>query len=384
MYTCRSKYLRTIKKGKRTGKKVQMTEGTTNTICVNDVLSGPASYIARTTDYTYGSVSVATGLDYQSAKIDCSNSTTTALFAELLMEKVFKITNDGAYTNFASYTPSSKTESGTTTYVQIPNIAESGTPVYTHLAGTIFSFKCNYGGSTAKGSTISSFNVAIFLEEVYKEDGNLLNKVNIEFREEEPLMQTIISTNGTVYDFKKGVKLSEFGKFIEQSTTKPPNGYVKYHSMPPTNMSIGVSNEPVTTTDQLVPVNENVRYTTTTGGDEPSTKGTTYFTGYIVIGGFNDENVSSKTDVDGLIGCKPYLTIIHVDKLAELKTTFASITDSTGLMFTKLDNLNIKTAKENIPSSSVFETVFTDEFTSGATLNDSDANFYVLSSLKTT
>ena len=368
-----------------------MTEGTTNTICINDVLSGPAAYIARTTDYTYGTASVAEDLKYDTAKIDCSNSTTTELFAELLMEKVFKITNDGAYTSFASYTPSSKTESGTTTYVQIPNIAESGTPVYTHLAGTIFSFRCNYAGNDVKKSTASSFNVAIFLEEVYKEDGDLLNKVNIEFREEEPLMQTIISTNGTVYDFKKGVKLSDFGKFIEQSTTKPPNGFVKYHSMPPTNMSIGVSNQPVTTTDQLVPVGEDeneIKYTTTTTStDVESTNGTTYFTGYIVIGGFNDkDNIASADTVNKLIACKPYLTIIHVDKLATLDTKFTSITGSSGLMFTNLSNAKIKTVHENIPSSSIFETVFTDEFigTNQTDLDstNSDANFYVLDALK--
>ena len=372
------------------------SEGTTNTIYINDVLSGPAAYIARSTNYTYGTASVAT--TYQSSEIKCSNSTSTALFAQLLMDKVFKIENSGVYTNFAeSYAQSTSKSTSTegtitTNYIKLANIGTTESSDYTHLAGTILSFKCNYEGNSAKNSTASSFNVAIFLEEVYDSstDHKLVNKIDIDFREEEPFLQTILSTSGNARRFKKGVKLSDFSKFIEQwkgtGENATPNGYVRYHSMEPTNMSIGVNTHTKTGSANFSVNYENMYTTTTT---KPTDVQSTYFTGYIVIGGFNKKPGTDDNTVDKLIECRPYLTIIHVDKLAKIDTTFTSINNSLNLMFIKLSEDSILTVKENIPSNSVFEKVFTEEFVStsdpqsATDLNsESEANFYVLKVLE--
>ena len=195
--------------------------GGVNTLCFNDVVTGPAEYIQRTDGWDYPAAdSVSDASKYSVTKIPCNNSTSADTFAEFVMEKVFKITNSGAYTNFSDSYTKYDTATG---YITMPTYGTDNTK--THLAGTILSFQCNLNRISARSVEPSSFNVAILLEEVFKDDKTtIINKANIELRDTEPLIKTISDVNGVVYDIKKGVKVSDFSKFIEQwDNTKDQN-----------------------------------------------------------------------------------------------------------------------------------------------------------------
>lgn len=373
--------------------------GGVNTLCFNDVVTGPAEYIQRTENWEYTAVSVSDASKYSVTKIPCNNSTSADAFAEFVMEKVFKITNSGAYTNFSDSYTEYKTGSGAdTSYITMPTYNAATGVTKTHLAGTILSFQCELPEKTTNSTVASKFNVAILLEEVFKDDKTLINKANIELRDTEPLIKTISDVNGVVYDIKKGVKVSDFSKFIEQwdndknKNDKIPTGYIRYNSIAPSNQSIGIDDDAVKTPEADNLNLNNMKYGTQTTA--PDDSGTTYFTGYIVIGGFNKE---TKKTVDGssvditdpteLLSCRPYITILRVEKSAVLKNTSTTIANCENMLFKDITGSTIATNPistgsgnyYNIPSYSLFNTTFASLCnTSGCTIS---SNYYVLRDL---
>ena len=362
-----------------------------NIIYFNDVLTGPATYLRFKSDYDpYGSSNVADDYKYDGNKINVQYNTSNELFSQFLMEKVFKLVGSGdgtpLYKSFSeSYTPDKEGNANGTTYV---------TPKDGHLAGTILAFQCEIPADTGENAILdkSKFNVAIVIEETYNADGDLTSKVDFEMRESEPLAQSVIDTTGTVYIFKKGVKLSDVGEIALEKKKDAPTGYVEYNGIAPTNMSKGIeeSSNPSNSSGILIPDDGKYSEKTT----KPSNAITTYFTGYIVIGGFYKDPEGQDTDgqdpdgqdpVDKIVDCKPYITILRVEKSASITTNYTALIGSE-IMFESI-NINensgtIKTQIKNVPSHSVFESVFTVKFSgvNGKQCKGS-MNYYVLNSM---
>ena len=92
------------------------------------------------------------------------------LFAEYLMEKVFKITTEydsnKVYDDFNSYV----SIVGDGDYYELPSIN-------TLLAGTLLSYQIETSSSSVDKF---NFNIAILLEEVYDSNGEIINSINLE------------------------------------------------------------------------------------------------------------------------------------------------------------------------------------------------------------
>lgn len=348
-----------------------------NIIYFNDVLTGPATYLRFKSNINpYGSYYVATS--YDSSKINVQYNTSNELFSKFLMEKVFKLVGsvDGTplYKSFSeSYTPDKKDND----YVSLP---QSG-----HLAGTILAFQCEIPADTGENAILdkSEFNVAIVIEETYDADGNLTSKVDLEMRESEPLAQSVTDTTGTVYIFKKGVKLSDVGEIALEKKKGTPTGYVEYIGIAPTNMSKGIEESSNQSNSSGIKIpGDTGKYSkkTTVPGDDVET----YFTGYIVIGGFNKDTQGQNT-VDKIADCKPYITILRVEKSASITTNYTALINS-GIVFQSIDTNEtsgaIKTQSENVPFYSVFKTVFVDMLSIGNGKEcKGSMNYYVLNSM---
>ena len=358
----------------------------TDDIYFTDELTGPATYLQLKSSDPYDSCSVASDYTYSSNKIEVKYNTSNALFSEFVMEKVFKLVNPEGqtlYSNFStSYIPNTANSKG-----EYVNPAANGGG---HLAGTILAFQCTVAADDVVKEA-SPFNVAIVIEETYDTDGKTISKVDLKMRESEPLAQSIIDTNGTVYVFKKGTKLSEVGRIaLEQWNGDPPtpNGYVHYNLIVPSNMSKDIKKSSSEVSQIKMPDDTN-KYAW--GDSAPSGEASTHFTGYIVIGGFHD-NTSNKDTVDDIVGCKPYITILRVEKSAVIKTdNTALVTNGTnGIMFDSINinnaSGNIKTQDKNVPSYSVFKTLFTDNLKATSENPNGKAckgsmNFYVLNEM---
>lgn len=203
-------------------------------------------------------------------------------------------------------------------------------------------------------------------------------------RESEPLAQSVTDTTGTVYIFKKGVKLSDVGEIALEKKKDTPTGYVEYNGIAPTNMSKGIeeSSNPSNSSDIKIPgdTGKYSKKTTVPGGDVE-----TYFTGYIVIGGFYKDPEEQDTDgqdpVDKIVNCKPYITILRVEKSVPITTNYTALNESE-ILFEKIDtNEKIKTQRTNVPFYSVFETVFVDNLSNDGKQCTGSMNYYVLNSM---
>lgn len=289
-----------------------------------------------------------------------------SLFAEYLMEKVFKITtkynNGNVYTNFdESYI---NIIGGSNNHYELPSINN----IKTLLAGTLFSYQIERYSSTNPTNNFY-LNAALLLEEVYDNSGEIINSINLELRQKEPLMSNITSCNGTVYNFKEGVKLSDFANYIEQgkNSNAAPYGYVNYHSLLPTNLSINNANlnTYVENTNFIKNAGNIYKNESVSFPSGENDKYTTNFTGYLVIGGFYNNTVLFNK-VDEIEKCKPYFTIIRIVRSSPFQIKYDSqngifeIT-SDGLLFRKItsDYFNTITNqgdnKWNIPYQSVLD-----------------------------
>ena len=345
-----------------------------NIIYFNDVLTGPATYLRFKSNINpYGSFNVATS--YNSSKIDVQYNTTNELFSKFLMEKVFKLVGsvDGTplYKSFSeSYTPDKKDND----YVSLP---QSG-----HLAGTILAFQCEIPADTGDNAVLdkSEFNVAIVIEETYDTNG-LVSKVDLEMRESEPLAQSVTDTTGTVYIFKKGVKLSDVGEIALEKKKDAPTGYLEYNGIAPTNMSKGIEDSSNQSNSSGINIPDVGKYSKKT--TMPSNAITTHFTGYIVIGGFHEDTEGQNT-VDKIADCKPYITILRVEKSASIETNYTALINS-GIVFKSIDtnenSKTIKTKSTNVPLYSVFKTVFVDMLSNDGKECTGSMNYYVLNSM---
>ena len=305
-----------------------------NTTCFNNKLSDFVNYFntsQNSVNTKFDGVSINSSLkDGTNIKTIHPNNVpfynvSPNLFAEYLMEKVFKITtkykdeNNVYYNVYDNFNNSYVSIVGGNYYYQLPEIES----LNNLLAGTLFSYQIERYDSTTPTNTFY-LNAAILLEEVYDQSyfdaGRLINSINLELRQKEPLMNNITSCNGTVYNFKQGVKLSDFANYIEQginnntSNNAAPYGYVNYHSLLPTNLSInnGDLNTYVENENFIFEDNTGKKIYKKINGSPSSTdlNSTCSFTGYLIIGGFYNDTIGK--DASQLNDCKPYLTIIRI------------------------------------------------------------------------
>lgn len=297
-------------------------------------------------DYLYDKTEVELGKDNASTNYSLSND----LFEDFLLNHVFRVYKSGGdnaaaatTTDYTADTDSSKDPVERIEPAKITLSSEDGAqPVKTHLAGTLFTY------NVINSSTKVNFNCALLMEETFKDNGTSISKVDIELRMTEPLMQTLISTTGNVYDFKKTVKISDFMDNLEQVDEVPtdPNikynkGFFQFRMMEPTNMSVAkdsVSTTPISTpTSPTLGTGESL-YTINTDVGSPKAPpaidatsftgdkftAVTNFTGYFIMCTFG-ESVKGITTSNGLLSKKPYLTIIRIVNSRVVNTQFSSI-----------------------------------------------------------
>ena len=265
-------------------------------------------------------VSVAQEYEYASIAAECTHTTSNDLFAQFLMDHVLRIKDsvggEAVYTTFAeSYAPVV-----TDTRIVVPpefNL-ENGEKKRAYLAGTMFLF-------TFKNDSGINFNAAVIADSVLNADRDEINSIRMELREKEPLMQSVRDTNGTSYIFKSGVKVSDLDSILEQwknngDENDVPIGYKKYNSIAASNVSTSVvSIETLENSNNFLPSEENIRYTieTTSAGQEYETE--YYQSVYLILGAFNKET-DSVTSADGLVDCRPYITVMRLPAYYETKT----------------------------------------------------------------
>lgn len=235
----------------------------------------PLDDVSYSSDYAHNKIHVQTRYN-----VSCD------LFRRFITEKVFKVSGGDNYvtghTDNSFYT------------------SDTG-----HLAGTFLSWEI--GGN---GDAVYPLNIGILIEETLNNNGATTSKVGIELREQEPLMQTIIDCTGKVYDFKGGVKFSDFKKFINQ--TKGSDNLVKYDVLHPTNVynksSTGDGSDE--NGKDVITVGK-YRISTLDDGTFDSKRFTTIMRGYLILCSFvnNTENIEN---VDKLLTCKPVITVIRI------------------------------------------------------------------------
>ena len=101
----------------------------------------------------------------------------------------------------------------------------------TDLAGTIYVSTIKISGLDVEDSYI---NVAYVIEST---TSPVTSRVDVKLKHDNPLMQSIVDCNGTVHDFKKGVTLSDFSKYISSTTDPEYNEIVNLDGLTPTNIS---------------------------------------------------------------------------------------------------------------------------------------------------
>ena len=309
---------------------------TTNILYTQDKLTTLASYFNRD-PYDYYDVSVNSEYSYENTCSQVKWNIDNDKFKDFLMENVFKVTYksyDNEEIKEAEYVKGINfiEEDDSYNYNSFNNyykIYSNKNEIKTHLAGTLFTSQiyCN---------SDNSFNLGILFEETYETNGELLSKVKVELRNEEPLMQSIVDCNGKVYDFKRGVKLSDFSKFLEQKTEGTPTGYVDFNSIAPSNLSKGISkNESINLDYYLTPNIDNFHYELDDNSgnviDVEDQKIVTCFNGYIVFCSFLDDPLDENNQDKTLLECKPYITVIRVVTKDNLTMNFNSIIDGLNL-----------------------------------------------------
>ena len=315
----------------------------------------PAYYVNVADEYKYENTKVALGTNSGTAKYNMSNKA----FVDFLVSQVFNVyaTKDNATTPTAFDGFKDNRNGTTTSYLALPKVGSTG--VRSHTAGTILSFRVD-GYNNSLGA---NYNCALLIEETFANNDDSVmvsdSKVDIELKLTEPLMQTLTSTTGTVYDFKRSVKIADFMNNMEQikeTSTNRVQGFYQFNMLSPTNVSkttvkdapevthsapvynqsgyTASGNEkkyiPVTTGEpDAVSLSGNVTFTGTADYE-----GNTNFTGYFVMCSFgenintlldtNNDLASGKTSAD-LLKYKPYLTILRIVRSKLVQTYYTSI-----------------------------------------------------------
>ena len=346
---------------------------TTNILYTQDKLTSLAYFETNPYEDVDGpTISVSSDYDYENTYAEAYYAIDNQRFNQFLVDEVFKITyNNGeeqkTFTsndyiqgiNFAKDGNNTNYDS-VSSYYKIESDSSSENPV-SHSAGTIFTSNVN-----------NNFNIGIIFEETYNlEDSRIESSVNVELRNEEPLMQSLIDCNGTVYDFKKGVKLSDFSKFVEQKTKDTPKGYVEFNCIAPTNLSTNKTNNESGTQS----INEINKIYTLEELDQPElidnliniNKTFTRFNGYVVFCSFHTEPQSQSTS---LLQYKPYITVIRCmwDKLPiyfnSIKTKYGddSYDDYDFKNSTYIEQLEHKNSKIILGNYLIYDSVFYESY----------------------
>ena len=290
---------------------------TTNILYTQDKLTTLANYLS-TNPYVDSSnnatVSVSDDYTYEKTCADVHYSISNDKFKDFLINEIFKVSYKNG--DLVKEVVSNNYLEGITFYSNSGEVDYTKVKQYykikdngenkEHSAGTLFTSEINKGENT-------SFNVGILFDRVINDNSETISKVNIELKSKEPLMQSIVDCNGKVYDFKKGVKLSDFAKFIEKKKEGTPVGYVDFNSIAPTNLSINSDNS-VTNSDgtsiskiyELVEFNDNIQDISSINESIG-----TIFSGYIIFCSFNKDPNSEENSQKSLLECKPYITIIR-------------------------------------------------------------------------
>jgi len=262
----------------------------------------PLSDVSYNSDYAYNKIHVKTKYN-----VSCD------LFRKFITEKVFKVSGGDNYVT-------GHTDDG---YY----ITDSGS----HLAGTFLSWQI--GGNDGVAYPL---NMGILIEETVDDNGDTISKVGIELREQEPLMQTIIDCTGKVYDFKGGVKFSDFKKFINQ--TKGSDNLVEYDVLHPTNVynksSTGDGSNENGKDD--IPY-DKYRISTSDDGSFRSKHFTTNMRGYFILCSFVNDT-EGINDVNKLIACKPVITVIRLIDVNKCVNYNNNLTFDDVFIIVKLNN----------------------------------------------
>ena len=286
----------------------------------------PKYRVSVSNNYAYDKTRVALGKNVNTAGSETEYSLSNDLFEDFLLNHVFSVYKSGGENPVAATTGDYTADTVDGNHIVPAQIKLDGTNVKgTHFAGTLFTY--NVINKTA--TTQVNFNCALLMEETFDNNGTSISKVDIELRMTEPLMQTLISTTGNVYDFKKTVKISDFMNNLEQvdevptdPTIKYNKGFLQFRMMEPTNMSVAkdsVSTTAVSTptyptsstldTDESLykkstddvgaaPAIDATSFTTTDGANKYTA--ITNFTGYFIMCTFG-ESVKGVTTSDGLL-----------------------------------------------------------------------------------
>lgn len=361
---------------------------TTNILYTQDKLTSLAYFEGD----PYTDVSVSSDYTYNNTNAKAEFAIDNQRFNKFLVDEVFKISyNNGEVqktftsNDYIQGITFAKNVDDTIDYDRASSYYKINTPnymdIFSHSAGTIFTSIVN-----------NKFNIGVIFDETFSfnEDGSSISSVNIELRNEEPLMQSIVDCNGKVYDFKKGVKLSDFSKFIEQKTEGTPVGYVDFNSIAPSNISTNKTNsesgtQSTNTINKIykleTPQEPQPIYVSNTSDLFSNNKSLTRFNGYIVFCSFNTE---PDLESESLLQYKPYITVfryINCDipiYLNSIEPTYDSYNNLTNIM--KLEHRLYKpfSLKDTFIYNSAFYSSFKSSIYDTTTTYDTINNYYIL------
>lgn len=286
------------------------------------------------------------------------------LFKEFLLKKVFKVygedNKEANYINGIDYV--SDQISG---YYELPKSFVNKNN-YQYLAGTLLTSKINENNIYET----RNLNMGILFEETYNNENEVSSKVKIELRDEEPLMQSIIDCNGKVYDFKKGVKLSEFSKFIEKNPNTP-TGYIDYNAIESSNQSfnksINESSNQISEDDFIKPDSLYTYKDLDSDSGNIENMILSFYSSYYVIycsfflDEYNNVSLNVQNDINQLFNYKPYITIIRV--------------------INKYNTINYNIINNNYINNYIIGSVFSSQIYS-ITNEGKNFNYYILNEMK--
>lgn len=293
--------------------------------CPNYVESNP--YIDSDSKYK---ISVDGSSNYGNTEVDLVSSAENESFAKFLVNNVFNIygtANSTDPTTFDGYESDTVT-TPSTAYLTTASIdLGTGTATATHLAGSLFTFKVNVAEDSENEIPAAHFDCALLLDETFDNSGTTISKVDVTLRKKESLMQTLYSTSGNVYNFKKAVKITDFMGNLEQMRPKNDNnedvagykkGFLQFNMIEPTNMSESTASDDADSVSKpTIPSSTLYSY----GAEKPTEAAVTNFTGYFVICAFG-ESTSGSEDLTKKF---PYLTILRIVHSKTVHTKFNEI-----------------------------------------------------------
>jgi len=314
---------------------------------------------------------VAVSKNYDSTCAQVSHSGSSSKFKDFLLEHVFDIYGEwkNEKAEKANYI------SGFKEYINDNNesinemyLSKTYSNLSLALSGTLFTYRCedvnigilidnNQSNTIINGAAVIDSNIAVN------------NKIPIYIKEDEPFMQTISDCNGNVYDFRKGVKLSDFSKFLRMKSN-PSIGYYYLDYLPPSNTSVESKDfiDPKES-DFITPSNNDYKYTLTQ--KDSNINFVCYGSMYIIVCSCKEE---TSTTINGtvtpkdIIDCKPYVTVIK--HIGEFKASMTKIENPI-----KYEN-NKFTFNSIVPIDSSIGSVL-----NGIGGNISEMNYYIPTSL---